>query len=565
MHITTLLCCTQMDVLKPKESWSCSAWGNFHFKTFDGEIYRFPGECNYVFASHCRSHYEDFNIQIQQSLVNNRTTISQVSLNLNELLIEIIDHVPIVHGQRLELPYIDNGIQIEKNEDTLKIAVKFMLDFFLDENNAIHVFQINYDNSDFPHVTYEKEVMAKAGVQICWASSFYMIVHTNLGIYLEVQLTPIMQLYIIIDPAYKEKMCDGHIDVMETSSNIEIPYITRSMGIYFVIETNNGLVLVWDKMTSISIHLNRSYQGKVCGLCGNFDGNRKNDFTTRSQCLVEDVKEFRDSWKISTDCPEVYISKEPCAIHPYRMPWAQKKCYIIKSDVFARCHAEVNPQEYYEACVRDTCACDTGGDCECYCTAVAAYAQACSEACVCVEWRTDTVCPLFCDIYNNDGQCQWHYKACGAVCLKTCRNPSGICHWEIKGLEGCYPKCSKERPYFNEDEMQCVADCGCLDNTSNYYKLGEKIESCNICESCRKAWNLNPSTTPLYMKVHSTFQTSESTLMSCNPNVWMQEVVSQGFKLKFNSLLPSLTSNLPVTPQQFAIFVHSLELRTKGS
>lgn len=47
-----------------------------------------------------------------------------------------------------------------------------------------------------------------AGVHIDWASSFYMIVYTNLGIYLEVQLTPVMQLYIIIvDPAYKEKMC----------------------------------------------------------------------------------------------------------------------------------------------------------------------------------------------------------------------------------------------------------------------------------------------------------------------------------------------------------------------
>lgn len=82
-------------------------------------------------------------------------------------------------------------------------------------------------------------------------------------------------------------------------------------------------------------------QGKVCGLCGNFDGNSKNDFKTRSMCLVEDVKVFRDSWKISSDCPEVYISKEPCAIHPYRMPWAHKMCYIIKSDVFAQCHAEV--------------------------------------------------------------------------------------------------------------------------------------------------------------------------------------------------------------------------------
>ncbi|XP_072277621.1 mucin-2-like [Pyxicephalus adspersus] len=192
--------------------------------------------------------------------------------------------------------------------------------------------------------------------------------------------------------AHKLILADGRIDVVTTSSNVEIPYKTRRMGIYLVIETNNGLVLVWDQMTSISIHLSRHYQGKVCGLCGNFDGNSKNDLTTRSRCLVEDVKEFRDSWRTSTDCPELYLSKEPCAVHPYRIPWAQKMCHIIRSDVFALCHAEVDPEEYYEACVRDTCACDTGGDCNCFCTAVAAYAQACSEACVCIDWRTENVC-----------------------------------------------------------------------------------------------------------------------------------------------------------------------------
>ncbi|XP_072277821.1 mucin-2-like [Pyxicephalus adspersus] len=282
---------------------------------------------------------------------------------------------------------------------------------------------------------------------------------------------------------HKLILTDGQIDVLERSGNVNIPFITRKMGIYLVIETKIGLVLVWDRKTSVFIHLNIHYKGKVCGLCGNFDGNSENDFTTRSRCLVEDVKEFRDSWRTSEDCPEVYLTKEPCAVHPYRIPWAQMMCHIIISEVFEKCHEEVDPLRFYEACIRDTCACDTGGDCNCFCTAIAAYAQACSEACVCVHWRSPTVCPLFCEAYN-ENNCQWHYKACGATCLKTCRNPSGICESNLKGLEGCYPKCPTERPYFNEDEMQCVAECGCVDNDNSYYKLGENIESCNACEKC---------------------------------------------------------------------------------
>lgn len=53
---------------------------------------------------------------------------------------------------------------------------------------------------------------------------------------------------------------------------------------------------------------------------------------------------------------------------------------------------KVDPEPYYSACVRDACACDTGGDCECFCTAVAAYAEACNEGGVCVAWRTPKIC-----------------------------------------------------------------------------------------------------------------------------------------------------------------------------
>lgn len=53
---------------------------------------------------------------------------------------------------------------------------------------------------------------------------------------------------------------------------------------------------------------------------------------------------------------------------------------------------KVDPSPFYDACVRDACACDSGGDYECFCTAVTAYAQACNEAGACVAWRTPKIC-----------------------------------------------------------------------------------------------------------------------------------------------------------------------------
>uniref|UniRef100_A0A8D2D4H9 Mucin-2 n=1 Tax=Sciurus vulgaris TaxID=55149 RepID=A0A8D2D4H9_SCIVU len=259
--------------------------------------------------------------------------------------------------------------------------------------------------------------------------------------------------------SYELKLSSVKVEVAQKSAGQEPPYTIRQMGIYLVVDTDAGLVLLWDRRTSIFLRLSPEFKGRVCGLCGNFDGNALNDFTTRSQAVVSDALEFGNSWKFSPSCPDALVPKDPCTTNPYRKAWAQKQCSIIHSATFATCHSHVEPGTYYEACVGDACACDTGGDCECFCTAVAAYAQACHEAGVCVSWRTPDVCPLFCDYYNPQGGCEWHYQPCGAPCMRTCRNPSGRCPHDLQGLEGCYPKCPPTAPIFDEDSMQCVDKC----------------------------------------------------------------------------------------------------------
>ncbi|XP_075283239.1 mucin-5AC [Opisthocomus hoazin] len=279
--------------------------------------------------------------------------------------------------------------------------------------------------------------------------------------------------------SYELILGEEHVSVVKRGQNDEVPYTVRYMGVYLVIETTSGLILIWDKKTSIFIKLSPAFKGQICGLCGNYDGNGINDFTTRSQSVVENVLEFGNSWKVSSTCPDANSIKDPCSTNPYRKSWSEKKCSIINSNIFAACHSQVEPAKYYQACVTDACACDTGGDCDCFCTAVAAYAQACSEAGVCIAWRTPSICPLFCDYYNQQGECAWHYKPCGAACMKTCRNPSGKCLHNLPGLEGCYPNCPPDKPYFHEDQMKCVSLCDCYDNEDG--KIYRRDE-CNLCE-----------------------------------------------------------------------------------
>ncbi|XP_011896479.1 PREDICTED: mucin-5AC [Cercocebus atys] len=286
------------------------------------------------------------------------------------------------------------------------------------------------------------------------------------------------------------KLSHGKVEVIGTNESQEVPYTIRQMGIYLVVDTDIGLVLLWDKKTSIFINLSPEFKSRVCGLCGNFDDIAANDFATRSQSVVGDVLEFGNSWKLSPSCPDALAAKDPCTANPFRKSWAQKQCSLLHGPTFTACHAHVEPARYYEACVNDACACDSGGDCECFCTAVAAYAQACHEAGLCVSWRTPSICPLFCDYYNPEGQCEWHYQPCGAPCLRTCRNPRGDCLQDVRGLEGCYPKCPPEAPIFDEDKMQCVATCPtppppplCHVHGKSY-RPGAVVPSDKNCHSC---------------------------------------------------------------------------------
>ncbi|OXB53741.1 hypothetical protein ASZ78_004938 [Callipepla squamata] len=200
---------------------------------------------------------------------------------------------------------------------------------------------------------------------------------------------------------YELILSEEQVSVIKRGQDGEVPFTVRYIGMYTVIDTTSGLILMWDKKTSIFIKLSADFKGQICGLCGNYDGNGINDFTTRSLSVVENVLEFGNSWKVSSTCPDATSVQDPCSTNPYRKSWSEKQCSIINSNVFAACHSQVEPAKYYQACVTDACACDSGGDCDCFCTAVAAYAQACNEVGVCIAWRTPSICREFYFIYTS--------------------------------------------------------------------------------------------------------------------------------------------------------------------
>ncbi|XP_066294936.1 mucin-2-like isoform X2 [Branchiostoma lanceolatum] len=249
---------------------------------------------------------------------------------------------------------------------------------------------------------------------------------------------------------------------------VTVTYNFRRVGFFLILTTDHGLTVMWDFGTRVYVTLSPEFRGHVCGLCGNFDGNQANDFTTRALDIAVQPEQFAASWQVNPLCVTTLDSKDdqngtalhisPCLLNLHRLPWARRQCAIIHAAVFQPCHYTIDPQPWYEACVDDTCSCDMGGDCECFCTAVAAYAHACGEAGIPIRWRTPELCPTQCEDYNAvEVDCVWHYHPCGQPCEETCQNPDpSTC--TLPCLAGCHPTCPNGT-LLNEYTRECVEVC----------------------------------------------------------------------------------------------------------
>ena len=154
-----------------------------------------------------------------------------------------------------------------------------------------------------------------------------------------------------------------------------------------------------NKETHISIP--RPFMNRMCGLCGNYNGNPLDDLLlpngvslnvsnvngSDSEQSVASYHKLGSSWAVDGNERLILTADDNCQ-DPKILPYCERKpknkevveefCKIIldRGGPFSRCHRLVKPQELYENCVLDSC---SDGNLKRGCSAIISYQKQCER------------------------------------------------------------------------------------------------------------------------------------------------------------------------------------------
>lgn len=167
-------------------------------------------------------------------------------------------------------------------------------------------------------------------------------------------------------------------------------------GKHIVVLTDFGLKVLYDTVYYVEVIVPSSYQHKMCGLCGNYNKNKNDDFRLPRNSITRDIDAFGKSWVVdmpSHNCGGCGKQCPVCDKNKVAVYQKANSCGIMSDPKgpFKSCHSKIPPTAYVSDCVFDVCTVD--GDKETLCKSVQAYALACQNAGIQVNpWRSKTFC-----------------------------------------------------------------------------------------------------------------------------------------------------------------------------
>ncbi|XP_012588913.1 PREDICTED: IgGFc-binding protein [Condylura cristata] len=269
---------------------------------------------------------------------------------------------------------------------------------------------------------------------------------------------------------------DGEVVTLPVSvGHVRVTAEGRNM----VLQTTKGLRLLFDGDAHVLISIPSPFHGRVCGLCGNFNGNWTDDFVLPDGAVAPSVEAFGAAWRTPSSakgCIEGCGPKGcPVCLAEQTAPFESlQACGKLRdpSGPFVACHEVLSPSEYFRQCVYDMCA--HKGDSAFLCSSLAAYTAACQAAGAKVKpWRTDSFCPLRCPANS-------HYSTCMRSCQGSCAGLAGLAGCTTRCFEGC--ECD-EGFLLSQGVCIPIRDCGCT-HDGRYLPVNSSLLTPDCRERC---------------------------------------------------------------------------------
>uniref|UniRef100_A0A673JYW8 VWFD domain-containing protein n=1 Tax=Sinocyclocheilus rhinocerous TaxID=307959 RepID=A0A673JYW8_9TELE len=246
------------------------------------------------------------------------------------------------------------------------------------------------------------------------------------------------------------------------------------------VQTDFGLRVLYDASYHAEVHVPSNYQGHMCGLCGNYNGNPADDFLLPNGTQSTSVNAFGQAWALPATGVQSGGASSPqqcdqTKAESYRRGDA---CGLMAAVTgpFSACHDRVNPEQHVINCVFDMCVMD--GDGAMLCENLQAYAIICQQAGIQImPWRNSSFCLVDCPANS-------HYAQCSNNCANTCASLSGSVN---NCPDICMEGCQCDEGWLSDgDACVPVGDCGCVHN-GKYLKVGEVLvtDTCNMKCVCR--------------------------------------------------------------------------------
>ncbi|XP_048368680.1 alpha-tectorin isoform X2 [Sphaerodactylus townsendi] len=223
--------------------------------------------------------------------------------------------------------------------------------------------------------------------------SFQLII--NFDKWSSPNLTIISPVYFYINE--EQILISDRNTVKVNGTQVTVPFVTGlstkiySMEGFLVIDTSPDIQIHYNGLNVIKISIGERLQNKVCGLCGNFNGDRTDDYVTlRGKPVVSSVF-LAQSWKtngMQKSCNELQYSQYAAACDNVKIQVLQSDHYCLKltdmKGFFQPCYGLLDPLPFYESCFLDGCYNQKKYQ---LCGSLAAYGEACrSFGILSTEW-----------------------------------------------------------------------------------------------------------------------------------------------------------------------------------